>query len=267
MDAGAAAAGWTPADRGPAAAGWTPADRRPAAEGWALAERGPAPSDCDPTTPDNQLPELAGVRWRPRVDERSLRRADRVWTASAVAHQVPFLITAVALPILDPVMIPASLVALVFAWVIPALYAARGAGVLRPPHRCGRQPEPAAQRRALGLLGDLVDHEARDLLARCGMALERGRFGVWLLAPAGALLVRSGGRRAQCYCVRVTGDDLPDSDRVAHLLLALRADESGFATVANLTFSGSCRRLRRRLAPAARDALAVARATARSHHP
>ncbi len=265
MDAGRAEVGWAPAHRG-AEVGWAPAHRGAAAE-WADADHGPVPADCDPTARDNQLPELAGVRWRPRVDERALRRADRVWTASAVAHQVPFLITAVALAVLDPVMIPASLVALVFAWVIPALYAARGAGVLRPPHHSGRGPDPAAHRRALGLLGDLVDHAARDLLDHYGMALERGRFGVWLLAPAGALLVRSGGRRVQCYCVRVTGDDLPDADRVAHLLLALRADESGFATVANLTFSGSCRRLRRRLPPTARDALAVACATARSHHP
>ncbi len=233
---------------GGGAAGWAPVDG-----GASTADRG-----------DSQLPELAGVRWRPRVDERSLRRADRAWTASAVAHQVPFLATAVALSVLDPVMIPASLVALAFAWVIPALYAARGAGVLRPPYRSGHRPDATAQRRALGLLGDLVDHETRDFLARCGMALERGRFGVWLLAPAGALLVRPGGRRVQCYCVRVTGDDLPDGDRVAHLLLALRADESGFATVANLTFSGSCRRLRRRIHPTARDALAVACATARS---
>ena len=80
--------------------------------------------------------------------------------------------------------------------------------------------------------------------------LERGTLGVWLVGPAGALLVRPGGRRVQCYCVRATGDDLPLADRVAHLLLALRADESGFATVANLTFSGACWRVRRRLSPA-----------------
>ena len=32
---------------------------------------------------------------------------------------------------------------------------------------------------------------------------------------------------------------LPTGDRIAHLLLALRADEQGFATVANLAFSGA----------------------------
>jgi hypothetical protein len=51
---------------------------------------------------------------------------------------------------------------------------------------------------------------------------------------------------------------------VAHLLLALRADESGFATVANLSFSGAVWRLRRRLKPDARAALSASVAAARS---
>jgi len=51
---------------------------------------------------------------------------------------------------------------------------------------------------------------------------------------------------------------LPPSDRVAHLLLALRTDEQGFATVANLAFSGARWRVRRRLPAAAREALAAA---------
>ena len=46
------------------------------------------------------------------------------------------------------------------------------------------------------------------------------------------------GRRAHCFCVRVTDPDLPPSDRIAHLLLALRTDETGFATVANHAFAG-----------------------------
>jgi hypothetical protein len=50
----------------------------------------------------------------------------------------------------------------------------------------------------------------------------------------------------------------------SHLLLALRADEAGFATIANLAFSGACWRLGRRLAPQAREALNVARAAARA---
>jgi len=210
-----------------------------------------------------ELPELAGVHWRRRVDEDALRRADRLWTLSVVAHTVPFLVTAAVLPLLAPVLAVVSVPALAFAWTIPALYAARGAGVLRPARRNAAVSD-AAERRALGLLGDLLGHDARALCARTGLALERGVFGVWLVGPAGALLVRPRGRRVQCYCVRVTDADLPRADRVAHLLLALRADESGFATVANLTFSGACWRLRPRLPPPAREGLRAALRGARS---
>jgi hypothetical protein len=56
--------------------------------------------------------------------------------------------------------------------------------------------------------------------------------------------------------------DLPPSDRIAHLLLALRTDESGFATVANHAFSGAPWRLRRRLSTEARPALDAARRAA-----
>ncbi len=210
-----------------------------------------------------QLPELAGVHWRERADEHSLRRADRLWTLSAVAHEVPFLATAVALPLLSPVLLVVSVFALGFAWTIPALYAARGAGVLRPQRR-GPHASAAAEQRALGLLGDLVGHDAREWVTRTGLVVERGHFGVWVVGPAGALLVRPGGRRVQCYCVRVADVELPIADRVAHLLLALRADESGFATVANLTFSGACRRLAPRLPAPAREALSCARSAARN---
>ena len=67
-----------------------------------------------------------------------------------------------------------------------------------------------------------------------------------------------------CWCVRVgEAGDLPAGDRVAHLLLALREDELGFATVANRNFSGAAWRLRRQLWPRARPALNAARAVAR----
>jgi hypothetical protein len=72
------------------------------------------------------------------------------------------------------------------------------------------------------------------------------------------LLVRPGGRRVHCYCVKVPDPELPPSDRVAHLLLALRSDESGFATVANLAFAGARWRLRRRLPLEGREALEAA---------
>ena len=218
-----------------------------------------------------ELPELAGVAWREPVDERALGRIDRRWTAWTVAHEIPFLATAAGMPLLSPILAPVSVGALCFAWFIPSLYAARGAGVLRAPWggREERGPAPGAEDRALGLLGDLVGHDARDVLRSTGFVVEPGRLGTWLVGPAGAVLVRPGGRgrvrRAQCYCVRVTGDDLPRADRVAHLLLALRADETGFATVANLTFAGACWRIRRRLpSDEARRAMDAARAPSRS---
>ena len=79
---------------------------------------------------------------------------------------------------------------------------------------------------AQGLLGDLLGHEERDLQRRTGLALERGGLGVWLVGEAGALLVMPGRRRVHCFCVRATDPELPPSDRVAHLLLALRVDEA-----------------------------------------
>jgi hypothetical protein len=211
-----------------------------------------------------ELPELANVHWRTRTGEESLRRADRAWTLSIVAHEIPFLATAVVLPLLAPVLAVVSVFALGFAWAIPALYAARGAGVLRPQRRRSQAADDAEQR-ALGFLGDLVGHEVRELVTRTGLAVERGDFGVWVIGPAGALLVRPGGRRVQCHCVRVADADLPAADRVAHLLLALRADEGGFATVANLTWSGACWRLRRHLSASAREGLAVGVEMARRH--
>jgi len=124
--------------------------------------------------------------------------------------------------------------------------------------------QPGAERRSLGLLGDLVGHRARELHARSGLMLEPGALGAWLLGEAGALLVLPSGRRVYCYCIRVPEPDLPSGDRIAHLLLALRADERGFATVANVAFSGACWRLRRRLPRPARDGLDAAIAAAKA---
>jgi hypothetical protein len=198
------------------------------------------------------LPETAAVPWRPRLDAARLRRRERIWTLSTLAHTVPFVAVAALMLYLEPLSFPVAVIALVHAWGIPALYASRGAAVVRPRPRAGDGPE----RTALGLLGDLLGHEARDLHARTGLALERGRLGTWLVGEAGALLIRPGGRRIDCWCVKVDGD-LPSADRTAHLLLALREDESGFATVANLAFSGATFRVRHRLGRAMRPALAA----------
>jgi hypothetical protein len=172
---------------------------------------------------------------------------------------VPFVVVALVLGVAGPILIPFALLSLVHAWAIPELYAARGARVLK---RVGAE-RGGSERVALGLLGDLVDHEVRALHERTGLMLEPGRLGVWLIGEAGALLVRPGGRRVHCYCVRTTDPDLPPSDRLAHLLLALRSDELGFVTVANLAFAGARWRVRRRLAAPARVALDAAVSQAR----
>jgi hypothetical protein len=198
------------------------------------------------------LPELASVAWRPRATPERLRRRDRLWTLTTVAHTVPFILVAVAMVLIEPLAFPVALASLAHAWVIPLLYAQRGANVVRPRPRAPEGPE----RVALGLLGDLLGHDARELHARTGLVRERGGLGTWLLGEAGALLVR--GRRVSCWCVKATDPELPSGDRTAHLLLALRTDEEGFATVANLAFSGARWRVRRRLAKRQRAALDAA---------
>ena len=207
------------------------------------------------------LPERQAVHWRPIVDEQRLNRTAALWTATTTAHVVPFIGAGALLFAVQPLALPVTLASFAHAWVIPELYAHRGANVVKPK----RSKAPAgAERLSVGLLGDLVGHEARDLHARTGLVLERGDLGVWLVGPAGALLVRPGGRRVHCYCVRVNDPDLPSGDRIAHLLLALRSDERGFATVANLAFSGARWRVRRRLDASLRPALDAAARSARA---
>jgi hypothetical protein len=216
-----------------------------------------APPQALAPAPVDVLPETAAVHWRPRVDEERLGRTGRLWTLTTVAHVVPFLGAAAGLMALNPLALPVALACVAHAWVIPELYALRGANVLRPRARAS----DSAERRSVGLLGDLVDHDARELHAATGLVLEPGLLGTWLVGEGGAVLLR--GRRVFCWCVTVDGRvegaaALPSGDRIAHLLLALRADEQGFATVANLSFAGARWRLRRRLAAPMRAAVHAA---------
>jgi hypothetical protein len=216
--------------------------------------------------PGGVLPELAQVYWRPRASALSLRRRGQLWTGWMVALTVPFFVAGAALIALEPLSFPVAIAAMVHAWVIPELYAFRGATVVRAKSR-----RPTRQERvARGLLADLLGHDARELQLETGLAMERGKLGVWLVGEAGALLVAPGAKRVHCFCVGVNEDgDLPPSDKIAHLLLALRTDEEGFATVANHAFAGAPWRVRRRLAKEMRPALAAARDAAKGsgHEP
>jgi hypothetical protein len=206
------------------------------------------------------LHETAGVYWRPRVDARRLQLAGRLWTLSTVAHTVPWIAMAAFLLYLEPLSFPLAIILVAHAWIIPELYAKRGANVLR----AAKSRDEGSERTALGFLGDLVGHDARDLHKKTGLILEKGRLGTWLVGEMGAVLVVGGRdrfRRVHCFCVRVEDPELPRADRIAHLLLALREDEAGFATVANQAFSGAPWRLKRRLPPRTRPAVAAAVST------
>lgn len=210
------------------------------------------------------LAELEQVPWRSPTDARDLRRRTRVWQLWTLAYTVPFLVSGAVLVALEPLTFPVALACLAHAWIIPELYAYRGASVLRPKGKRNRDGEPVAQ----GLLGDLLGHEARQLQRDTGLVLERGAMGVWLVGEAGALLLPEKARGpVHCFCVRTTDGDLPPSDRIAHLLLALRTDEEGFATVANHSFCGASWRVRRRLPKPMRPGFDAARAAARHRTP
>jgi hypothetical protein len=215
------------------------------------------------------LQEAARLHWRENASERTLRRDGRRWTAWTAWIVGVFCVPGLLLIAIEPLTFPAAVICFAHAWAIPWIQARRGAHQVVPigsersaaPSGGATAPE---ERVALGLLADLVGHAERDLLAASGLALEPGELGVWLVGEQGAFLVRSGGRRVDCWCVRVAEtEELPAGDRVAHLLLALREDELGFAKVANLGFSGAWWRVRGRLDRRSRPAVDAARSLAR----
>ncbi|HEX6117372.1 MAG TPA: hypothetical protein VFY99_09740 [Solirubrobacterales bacterium] len=178
----------------------------------------------------------------------------------------PFVAAGGVLVWLEPWTFPVALWSWAHAWAIPMLYGRRAGRALVPigSPRSAAHADAEADRVALGLLGDLLGHRERELMAATGLALQRGALGVWLLGEKGALLVRPGGRRVDSWCVRIADPGgLPAGDRVAHLLLALREDEEGFCTIANMDFSGAAWRVRRHLPERARPALDEGRRVAR----
>lgn len=202
------------------------------------------------------LSEAAAMPWRRRASEQSLEKEGRIWTLWSVGMIVTFGLPAALLVWIQPLAFPVSAIFVGHAIAVLHLQARRGARGVKPMSSAETGPE----RTALGLLGDLVGHRERELLGETGLALQRGRLGAWLVGQEGAILVRPGGHRVHCFCVRVgEGEDLPSGDRVAHLLLALREDEEGFATVANRNFSGATWRLKLELPKKARPALSAGR--------
>ena len=214
------------------------------------------------------LAEAAAIPWRRRASDRMLRRDGRRWTIWSIGVVITFGAPTAALVAIEPLAAPAAAIFLAHGLAVLHIQAGRGARAVVPigsDRSEARQndAEPGAEEAALGLLGDLLGHEERELVARTGLALQRGRFGTWLVGEEGALMVRPGGRRVDCWCVRVSeSGDMPAGDRVAHLLLALREDEEGFATVANFNFSGAPWRVRLRLPRRSRPALKQARSIA-----
>jgi hypothetical protein len=213
------------------------------------------------------LAEASRLGWREDASARTLRRDGRRWTAWTAWVTGVFAVPGALLLALEPLTFPAAAICFAHAWAVPRIQARRGARQVVPigsersaAHRA--DADGGAEGVALGLLGDLVGHAERDLLSQTGLAMQSGELGTWLIGEQGAVLVRSSGRRTDCWCVRVADtSELPAGDRVAHLLLALREDELGFAKVANLGFSGATRRVRRHLPKRARPALdAAARA-------
>jgi hypothetical protein len=198
------------------------------------------------------LSEAAAMPWRRRASDHSLAREGRIWTLWSVGVVITFGLPAALLVLIEPLAAPVAAIFLGHGIAVLHLQARRGARGVKPIGDPSNDPA----RTALGLLGDLVGHDARALLTDSGLALQRGRLGAWLVGQEGAILVRPGGRRVHCFCVRVgEAGDLPPGDRVAHLLLALREDELGFATVANRNFSGATWRLRAELPKRVRPAL------------
>ena len=215
------------------------------------------------------LVEAGRLWWRENPSERTLRRDERLWTAWTTIVVVGFVAPAALLLWLEPLTFPVAAICLAHAWAIPMLYARRGARSVVPigsAASAARRPgaDSRAEGVALGLLGDLVGHEARELAHDTGLVIERGRLGAWLVGEQGAFLVRPRGRRIDSWCVRIAEPEgLPAGDRVAHLLLALREDELGFAKVANLDFSGAGWRIGRHLERRSRPALRAARRSVR----
>src|SRR5215212_9098448 len=98
------------------------------------------------------LPELGSVPWRKPTDAAWLRRHARLWHAWTLLYTVPFALAGVGMVVLEPLATPVAFAVWAHAWLIPELYAFRGASVVRPKGPRNEGAEATAQ----GFLGDLL---------------------------------------------------------------------------------------------------------------
>src|SRR4051812_42549461 len=101
------------------------------------------------------LPELASVPWRKTTDAVWVRPHARLGRAGPLLAPGPSAPAGVGMVLLEPLAAPVAFAVLAHAWIIPELYAFRGASVVRPKGPRNAGAEPVAQ----GFLGDLLDHE------------------------------------------------------------------------------------------------------------
>ncbi|MDP8943468.1 MAG: hypothetical protein M3N16_05040, partial [Actinomycetota bacterium] len=92
----------------------------------------PAPGARRQEAPGLELPEVRALPWRRRASAEALARWARTWTVWTAMVSVPFVIAGVGLLVLEPLTFPVALASFAHGWVIPELYAARGASVARP---------------------------------------------------------------------------------------------------------------------------------------
>src|SRR2546430_14745686 len=122
-----------------------------------------------PFEPGARLPEAAEVWWRAPVDKRRLARIEWLSAAYTSVYVMPFFVLGAFLIVLEPLLATVSLLCLVHAWVIPELFAHRGARVL------ALDATGADDRAGKGLLADLLDRRAAGSGEGTRAPLARGR--------------------------------------------------------------------------------------------